>query len=316
VGATLNSPGGTALNCYSIRVERGLFLREVKIVTGWIDLSSAHAGDLVDDATFWALPTGVSLDGFTYDRISGGIDTPKTFAARENWLAKVSRYKGEFRPQPYTQFAKAMRAAGHLGEARKALVVRDTIQFEEAEKADRKAWQDAYLGTAESKGDSGWIWLRLQGRRLWAGLSRRVIGHGHHPQYALFWSLGLWAVGTIAYFTAYSTGLMVPNSDVIMVSAEWLAAVAQNGVAPTDLWTNKDALASIHYESFFAAIFALDVFLPLVDLGQESTWAVTTTTNWGICLRVATFLCQVAGWVVTSLGIAAVTGFVQRNAPD
>ena len=71
-----------------------------------------------------------------------------------------------------------------------------------------------------------------------------------------------------------------------------------------------------HCETFFAAIYAVDVFLPIVDLGQESAWAATTTTNCGIALRIFTFANQVAGWVVTSLGIAAVTGFVQRGSPD
>lgn len=111
---------------------------------------------------------------------------------------------------------------------------------------------------------------------------------------------------------------MVPNSDVIMVSAEWLAAVKDNRMAPTGVWMRDSGLASAHYETFFAMIYALDVFLPLVDLGQESTWAVTAPVTFGAgwWLRVATFLYQVAGWVVTSLGLAAITGFVQRNAPE
>lgn len=316
-GATLNSGGGKALNGQSLIVTGEFVFREVKAITGRVDLASAHVGDLADDAASCALCSDLILDGFTYDRISGST-APKSFAARKDWLARGSRVSGEFRPQPYTQFAKVMRAAGHMDESRKALAVRDTIQFKEAEAADRKAWHDAYHGGMGTKGNSGVIWLRLHGRRLWAGLSRRVIGHGHHPDYALFWSLALWGAGTLVYFIAYRAGLMVPNSDVIMVSAEWLAAVDENRVAPTGVWMRDSGLASAHYETFFAMIYALDVFLPLVDLGQESTWAVTAPVTFGAgwWLRVATFLYQVAGWVVTSLGLAAITGFVQRNAPE
>ena len=242
----------------------------------------------------------------------------KTFEQREAWLRKGSFLYSEFRPQPYTQFAKVMRASGHLGEARKALMARDTILFQEAEKVDQALLAEAWAGTDAKRGDCGWIWLRLQGRRFWAGLSRRVIGHGHKPERALFWALGSWGFGTLLYFIAYRAGLMVPNSDVIMVSSEWLAAVQADRLAPTDLWTGSGVAASAHYETFFAGIYALDLFLPIVDLGQESTWAVTTPTTfgWGWWLRVGTLIYQIAGWVIVSLGIAAVTGFVQRNDPE
>jgi len=83
-------------------------------------------------------------------------------------------------------------------------------------------------------------------------------------------------------------------------------------------WMQDGVLASQHYETFFAGIYALDLFLPVVDLGQEKAWAVTTPVlfGWGWWLRVASFLYQVAGWVIISLGLAAVTGFVQRNGPE
>lgn len=289
----------------------------MKKVTGRVDLSSAHVGDLVDDAASWGKCKSLALDGFTYDRISGDT-APKSFAARKGWLEKGAWFNGELFPQPYTQFARVMRAAGHEAEARKALMERDSIQFRVAREADQKALEAAYHGGVETKGDSGKIWLRLQARRVWAGLSRNIIGHGHKPQYALYWALGLWLAGTVVYFVAYKAGLMVPNSDVIMVSQEWLRAVGEDRLSPTGVWTGEGVLASVHYESFFAAIYALDLFLPIVDLGQESAWAVTTPTDfgWGWWLRVASFGYQVMGWLVTSLGIAAVTGFVQRDKPE
>ena len=313
--ATLNGGGRRALGASSSRMEGGLYFRNLRAVTGPVDFASAKVGDLVDDVASWDKCSEIILDGFTYDRIAGNT-APRTFAGRKSWLEKGSWFEGEFLPHSYTQFAKVMRAAGHLAEARKALVARDTILFEVAEQSDRKALEKAYDVAGEANGDAGWIWLRLHGRRIWASLSRRIIGHGHHPHYALFWSLALWGLGATIYFIAFSAGLMVPNSDVIMVSSEWLAAVEANRLAPTGVWLGQGSLASAHYETFFASIYALDVFLPLVDLGQESAWTATTTRVWGTVLRYFTFAYQVAGWVVTSLGLAAVTGFVQRNAPD
>lgn len=211
-----------------------------------------------------------------------------------------------------------MRAAGHVAEARKALVERDRLLFAEAETADRAALGRALSGDQASRADGGKIWLRLQGRRLWAWLTHRVVGYGHMPERALRFVLGFWLLGTVVYFIAYRAGLMVPNSDVIMVSAEWLEAVRADRLAPTALWTGDAIRASAHYETFFSAIYALDLFLPVVDLGQENAWAVTTPVlfGWGWWLRVASFAYQIAGWVVISLGLAAVTGFVQRNDPE
>lgn len=316
-GASLDGGGARALNGQSLRVEGEFFFRQVNAVTGRVDLTSAEVRDLVDDAESWRKCSGLILDGFAYDRIAGNTG-PRTFAARKEWLEKGSRFGGEFRPQPYTQFAKVMRAAGHVAEARKALVERDRLLFAEAEKADRAALGRALTGNQAARADSGKIWLRLQGRRLWAGLTHGVVGYGHRPERALFWVFGCWLAGTLLYFIAYRAGLMVPNSDVIMVSAEWLEAVQADRLAPTALWTGDAIRASAHYETFFAGIYALDLFLPVVDLGQEKAWAVTTPVlfGWGWWLRVASFLYQVAGWVVISLGLAAVTGFVQRNGPE
>jgi hypothetical protein len=316
-GATLDGGKGKALKGQSLRVEGQFLFREVKSVTGRVDLSSAEVRDLVDDAESWRKCSDLLLDGFTYDRI-GGNTSPKTFAARKTWLEKGSRFQDEFRPQPYTQFARAMRAVGHVAEARKTLVERDRILFAEAEKADRAALEQALRGDQAARADSGKIWLRMRGRRLWAGLTRRVVGYGHMPERALYWVLGFWLAGTVGYFIAYRAGLMVPNSDVIMVSAEWLEAVKADRLAPTGLWTGDGVRASAHYETFFSLIYALDLFLPVVDLGQEKAWAVTTPVlfGWGWWLRVASFAYQIAGWGIISLGLAAVTGFVQRNGPE
>lgn len=58
------------------------------------------------------------------------------------------------------------------------------------------------------------------------------------------------------------------------------------------------------------------MFLPVVDLGQQSTWSQTTETWAGWAARLTTWVLQTLGYVVTSLGLAAATGIIQRNQPD
>jgi hypothetical protein len=310
------SQQGIALMCQRLSVGHGFFLNHVTSIKGLIHLEGAKIGDLVDD------PEGISvanifIDGFVYDRIGGR--SPKSFSARKDWLYRGSRLDVTFSPQPYTQFAKVLREMGHASEARKVIMERERILFDEAWNSDLKLFTAA-ITTPADKGDSGQIWLRMWCRRLWAGLASRTVGYGHAPERALFWSLGLILFGTVLYFIAYHSGLMVPNSDVIMVSQDWLAeyaknAAATNAASPTLEWV-KNAPSAQHYETFYSLYYATDVFLPLVDFGQESTWAATTTTNAGKTLRFFTFAYQIAGWVITALGIAAITGFVQKGTPD
>lgn len=292
--AEFNGKTRDSLIAQSLNVAGAIVFRSVNAVTGCVDLSSAHAGDLLDDAESWSKCSELFLDGFTYDRISG-VESPKTFTARKEWLEKGSRVKtGEdshtayqFFPQPYTQFAAVMRAAGHIAEARAALVEQDRILFAEAERADRAALRQASHGDQSARADCGKIWLRLHGRRWWAGLTHWVVGYGHKPERALFCALGFWLLGTVIYFVGWRAGLMVPN--------------AETGLPPT---------------AFVSAIYALDLFMPVMDFGQERAWEASGQGFWGAVLQLASFGYQIAGWVVVSLGLAAVTGFVQRNGPE
>ena len=116
--ATLDGGARDAMNFQTLIVEGGLLFRKLKAVSGRVNLESARVRDLVDDGESWKRCSRLILDGFIYEQI-GGNTSAKTFSDRQAWLRKGSYFGGEFRPQPYTQFAKVMRAAGHLAEARK-----------------------------------------------------------------------------------------------------------------------------------------------------------------------------------------------------
>ena len=150
----------------------------------------------------------------------------------------------------------------------------------------------------------------MQGARIWSGLTRRVAGYGYAPQRALYWSLGFILVSTIVYFIAMRQGWMVPSSAIILTSPEWATAYQTDPVAPALYWSGK---AATHYETFYALPYALDVYLPIVDLGQASAWGQTTTTIGGIFVRCWTWVMQATGYVVTGLGLAAITGIIQRD---
>lgn len=214
-----------------------------------------------------------------------------------------------FTPQPYTQLAKVLSQMGHDREARLILIERERRLAEELHKSLSKALEEAYHGR-DTKGDSGMIWLQMTGARLWSVATFQVAGYGYAPQRALYWSLALTLISTVLYFIAFRQGWMVPTSAILLTSPDWIAAYQADPSHPALHWTGA---AATHYETFFALPYALDVYLPIVDLGYASTWGQTTTTWPGTFVRGWTLLLQAAGYFITGLGLAAITGIIQRN---
>jgi hypothetical protein len=378
-GATLNGGTGDALNAQSLRVEGAFLFRHVAAVIGRVNLDGAYVRDLADDAASWDKCGALSLDGFTYDRISGGT-SPRSFASRKVWLKLGSQFDGEFFPQPYTQFAKVMRAAGHMAEARKALMggqqaaalhLREQARIAQrfframrrvshqpiaaqvnvadvARSHANGALQakvdhildhfnrthlplptpsnaptppDAFTMHMAQRDFRNQMFAGATSARLSIGLntlkdwiSRHVIGYGFAPHRAIWAMAALVIPAAIGFSYAYHHGAMVPNSDVILTSVSWLWALVQDGQAPTVIW--DDGATARHYETFYALAYAFDVFVPLVDLGQQSAWTATTVSWLGWGARIGTMGLEVMGWIITALAAASVTGLVQRKDPD
>lgn len=306
--AALDGRGNLALSAQSLRVDSEFLFRGVKSVTGLVDLQSAQVRDLADDAASWKECKELILDGFTYDRISGVVAL-KTFAARKDWLEMGSRFAGEFRPQPYTQFAKVMRAAGHAGEARKALMARDRLLAIEARKI---------------KGLFDIVAFPI--RWIWDMILRFVAGYGFAPgQSFLVLALLLGLAWAFACQT-WQEGSFAPNSDVILVSKGWQDLLAKDCLPlpapkdciqnPANVWSS-DPQAGLDWDSFSAVGYAADLVVPILDLGQTSAWAPSKDRGpWGAGLWWGRWVFAALGWLVTALGAAAITGVIQRNAPD
>ena len=285
-------------------VKQGFIWRNIKTIQGTIGVNSAHVGALVDDLVSW--PEQLILDGFLYDRLAFA---PTDAKVRIDWLRKGANRYGTFFPQPYTQLAKALSDEGHEREARLVLMERERRLAEELQKSQRAAFRRAYHGP-DTKADSGIIWLQMIGARLWSGMIHQFAGYGYAPQRALYWSLALTLVSTVLYFIAYRQGWMVPSSAIVLTSPEWFTAFKTDPIGPALHWSGA---AATHYETFYALPYAFDVYLPIVDLGYSSTWGQTTTTWPGTLLRGWTLLLQAAGYIITGLGLAAITGLIQRD---
>lgn len=176
--------------------------------------------------------------------------------------------------QPYRQLAKYLNDQGDELGATRVLIARD----------------DARYANSGLTGIVSGTFLK------W------TIGYGHRPMLALLWSLGVVLVGWCMVAMGTRAGVMAPT---------W----PEN--RPTDV--RKP------YEELHPLLYSFDVFLPFVDLHQEHYWWPDATAS-GKCLvlgrsitvrgrtlRYYLWLQIIAGWLLSAIFIAGVTGLLKND---
>ncbi len=64
---------------------------------------------------------------------------------------------------------------------------------------------------------------------------------------------------------------------------------------------------------FNAFVYSLEVFVPLVDLHQESYWLPDANAAYGWLLRLYFWVHIALGWISSTLLVAALTGLVRKE---
>ncbi|MCV2874857.1 hypothetical protein OE810_01175 [Rhodobacteraceae bacterium XHP0102] len=306
VNGTFEKANGNALNAQHLVCNGALVFRDIKVPEGYIDFSAGHVGALRDRVEDWPEGGRVILDGFTYDRIIAAATTGKI---RLNWLSKVDRGKKQgFKPQPYTQLAKVLRAMGHERAAKDVLVARDR-------KIAAEEWKRARQ--LSRLHDGRWAWFKMLRTLLLAMFSRALayashllIDYGHRPLKAIWSLFVLWGIAAILAAWAWRAGDMVPNSDVILTSANWADSLAAPN--PAEAWATTPEGQS--WETFNRYAWAADVVIPILDFGQTQAWAPTTSRGWaGYTLWWGKWALSSAGWIILAFAAAGVTGVARRE---
>lgn len=322
-GLTIRGSKKTALNCQSMQVKKGFVFFDVICESGTLNMTSASITDLVDDLSSWMQSSLTVLDGFNYRQLTGNQSAAKNFASRKAWLENGSNFKGEFFPQPYTQFAKVMRASGHLREARKTLMERERLLARANRLAAYKRPEDErYLFPLENPLAD----LRYALRWTWDSLLRLCAGYGFAPLRTVTAMALLICAAWFAADRTWDEGSFAPNSDVILVSPGWQALLERDCLPdptlqdcvknPANVWSS-DPDNGLDWDSFHALGYAADLVIPVLDLGQTSAWAPSKDRGaWGHWLWWARWVFVAFGWTLTAMGAAAVTGIMQRNDPE
>jgi hypothetical protein len=118
--------------------------------------------------------------------------------------------------------------------------------------------------------------------RLWSRLLGVTVGYGYQPWRALWWLAGFVTVGAVLFANAY------PSATTATTPA---------GQLPV----------------FQPVVYALDVLLPVVDLRQEEFWIPDAAQPWGWLFLGWFWLSIGAGWILTSVVAAAVTGLLRTD---
>lgn len=243
-----------------------------------LDLRSATVGVLYDDRESWPPVGYLKLHGFEYGEIHD--DAPFDPASRIEWLRR--QHTQRFRTQPYEQLAETFRKGGLANAARDVLIAK------ESDRATRS--EQVSLG--------GWFWYRVFGP---------TIGYGYAPGRAFVWMIGVVLMGATFFQVGYWFQWMTPTKVVEFVSSSEEARPH----------------VSAEYPKFNAIVYSLDVFTPFTYLSQANYWVPNPNRGpslpllfWnptvGSLLRTYLWLHVVAGWTLTSLLVAGLSGLVQQ----
>ena len=102
-----------------------------------------------------------------------------------------------------------------------------------------------------------------------------TVGHGYRAWFAAVWLLGLWLVGFLLFDRAYP-----------------------------EYFKPAKPLAEI--PDFQPALYTLDLLLPIINLHQRDAWIAEGPAQLGALLTVA-------GWLLATAAIAALTGILKRD---
>ena len=289
-GPKFSRPGRHALDLRSARIDGPLRFKGVDL-KGQIDLGFAQVGALRDDPDLasWLGADLIRLNGFTYKTIlEGGLTWPE----RQKWLKKNTIDGKEFEPQPYQQLAEVLGAMGHrIDRARVLMAMEKSL----------RAQQRKVMSVPEFV--LRWPFDHILGF---------LVGYGYFPSRALVAALIIIIASYAGITCVWKSGDMTPSAAPILVSADW-KYYAKHSDNPGRDWSANDGPGR-DYETFKPLLYAVDVFVPLVSLGQENAWGPSTSR--GRSGRIAHWVqpvVELLGWIVTALGAAAMTGVIRRD---
>ncbi len=290
-GGSFEIAKGDALSCNQASIKGGLFLNGGFAANGIVRFTAAHIGSLIDADDCWPARGQLMLDGVQIDRFAG--TAPTSGAARVAWLQRqVPDYLGaDFRPQPWEETIRVLRAMGHDEDARFVAIAK--------QEQLRKAGQINGL-----RRDLHWAWGALA-------------GYGYQPLKLVSWMVGVWLLCGTGYLCAETFGRFAPTNPVIHTNGQLAEACTSGPGSGKKRWTACEKMPDA-YTTFSPFWYSADVLLPVVDLQQVRDWAPVVTKNgardeWGEAVRWLMWLEILFGWVTSLMLVAILTNLIKKD---
>jgi hypothetical protein len=121
--------------------------------------------------------------------------------------------------------------------------------------------------------------------RGWSRLLEATVGYGFRPWLVLRWLALVYLIGLAVFFVAWNAGGLQPTTQPPRV--------------------------------FALGWYALDVLVPFLDLGQQDAWLPTPAAfpapAWGWIVVGWYWTTILAGWVLSTIAVAGLTGALRRD---
>ncbi|OAZ58167.1 hypothetical protein SRCM100623_03031 [Acetobacter pasteurianus] len=291
---------------------------------GAIDLSSAHVGTLIDSNKnlvnelphCWIYGKHY-LDGFSYNRIEGMISA----SGRIKWL-KTQYWTGIesdcFSPQPWEQIINVLYASGYPNEAADIAIERQRELARCGKIGDRPKWEKPANICDFRKEICSWLRQAIVYilQVSFHCLSDKLTGFGYKPLNAFFWALRVVCICAVIYTFGNLYGYMAPTNMMVVKTCHQASTSSSNETDSPN--KNKQSCVPAEYTKFQPFWYSLDVFLPIVNLGQREYWSPQVSDNkgktmpFGMVLRWIVWIEILSGWIIT-LFITAFLGTVVRK---
>jgi hypothetical protein len=330
-GANLTNPDGIALDAVSLTVDQHMSCREGFTATGEIRMLGAHIGEqLILDSATLTNPSGIALhaDGLTVEkdmRCSEGFTATGEINLIGVNIGEDLNLTGASLANP-AESALDVEGASiktlHLPQARP----NGNIDLTNAKVGvlvdDEESWPTVlYLRgfvyeSLENRGISTRArlrWLKLHPGRftpqLYDQLAETYRRDGNES-----------AARTVAVAKqwrrrrAFNPLNWLWYSTVGYGYRTWLAGIWLVALVGLGTWIFRGAYPahmtaiSSNPPPFHAPVYALDILLPVVDLGQKAAWQPQ-----GSAYLYWSWALTVAGWVLSTAVVAGLTGILKRN---
>jgi hypothetical protein len=134
--------------------------------------------------------------------------------------------------------------------------------------------------------------------KAWNWFLGFTIGHGYKPWKAFLLIALFWVGGFFMFDKANNMGIMQPSKErVYMMSKD----------------SKGNMKLPLEYPKFAPCVYSVDVFVPFVDLHQENYWLPDTNKPYGKWFRIYFWAHIVAGWILSTLAAASLTGLIRKE---